>query len=83
MTPLEKHKGIIFKLSKIYCDQADDEEDLRQEIIYQLWHSYRSFRNESQFSAWMYRIALNTAILFFKKRKKRLDHLLEIEKTSA
>lgn len=68
---INKHKGIIYKVSKVYFDYADDQEDLRQEIIYQLWHSFESFRSESQFSTWMYRIALNTAILFFKKEKKR------------
>lgn len=76
---IEKHKGIIFKISKVYFDQEDDREDLRQEILYQLWHSFDSFRNESQFSTWMYRVALNTAILFFKKEKKEEKKRQEFE----
>lgn len=79
---IDKHKGIIFKVSKVYFDHPDDQEDLRQEIIYQLWHSFDKFRNESQFSTWMYRIAINTAILFFKKEKRRSNSEQEFSQIS-
>ncbi|WP_143309457.1 RNA polymerase sigma factor [Chitinophaga vietnamensis] len=65
------HKGIIHKISKMYMDTPDDQQDLFQEIIYQLWKSYDSFREQSSFSTWMYRLALNTAISFFKKEKRQ------------
>jgi RNA polymerase sigma factor (sigma-70 family) len=68
---IEKHKGIIFKISKMYMDQKDDRDDLFQEITYQVWKAYPSFRGESGFSTWLYRIALNTAIVFLKNEKKR------------
>lgn len=54
-------------------DNYDDQQDLFQEIICQLWKAYDSFRNESQFSTWMYRVAVNTAIVFLKKDKKKVD----------
>ena len=53
-------------------DNGDDQQDLFQEIICQLWKSYDTFRNESQFSTWMYRVAINTAIVFFKKEKRKV-----------
>jgi len=68
---IEIHKGIIFKISKMYMDNKDDREDLFQEITYQVWKAYSGFRGESQFSTWLYRIALNTAIVFLKSEKKR------------
>jgi len=55
----------------MYRDNPVDQEDLFQEIVFQLWKSFPSFRAESQVSTWMYRIALNTAIAVF--RKNRLD----------
>ncbi|KVV13366.1 Sigma-24 [Flavobacterium sp. TAB 87] len=70
---MEVHKGILYKISKMYMDNADDQQDLFQEIICQLWKSYDTFRNESQFSTWMYRVALNTAIVFLKKEKRKVD----------
>ncbi|WP_369826699.1 RNA polymerase sigma factor [Flavobacterium sp. fv08] len=57
----------------MYMDTHDDQQDLFQEIICQLWKSYDSFRNESQFSTWMYRVAVNTAIVFLKKEKRKVD----------
>ncbi|WP_294299967.1 RNA polymerase sigma factor [uncultured Chryseobacterium sp.] len=68
---IEEHKGIIFKISKMYMDNKDDRDDLFQEITYQLWKAYPKFRGESKFSTWLYRIALNTAIIFLKNEKKR------------
>ena len=70
---IEKHKGILYKVSKMYMDNSDDQQDLFQEIVCQLWKSYDSFRNESQFSTWMYRVAVNTAIVFLKKEKRKVD----------
>ncbi|MGB5204731.1 MAG: sigma-70 family RNA polymerase sigma factor, partial [Eudoraea sp.] len=55
----------------IYTENGQDQKDLYQEIVYQLWKSYDSFRNESKISTWMYRVALNTAIGQLKKRKKQ------------
>jgi len=70
---IESHKGILYKVSKMYMDNFDDQQDLFQEIICQLWKSYDSFRNESQFSTWMYRVAINTAIVFLRKEKRKVD----------
>lgn len=53
----------------MYRDTKEDQEDLFQEIVFQLWKSYPSFRNESKISTWIYRIALNTAIASFRKKR--------------
>lgn len=84
---INKHRGIIHKISRMYMDTREDREDLSQEIIIQLWKSYDSFRYESQFSSWMYRVALNTAMTFFRKEKRNhvfrsLDHTNEAEADS-
>ncbi len=70
---IQKNQGIIHKVCNIYCDVREDRNDLFQEIVAQLWKSYPSFRKESKFSTWMYRVALNTAITSFKKTKRRPD----------
>lgn len=73
LSRIEKHKGILYKVSKMYMDNIDDQEDLFQEIVCQLWKAYDSFKGESQFSTWMYRVAINTAIVFLKKEKRKVD----------
>jgi len=70
---IQKNQGIIHKVCNIYCDFEEDRNDLFQEIVAQLWKSFPSFRNDSKFSTWMYRVALNTAITSFKKNKRRPD----------
>jgi len=70
---ITENQGIIHKVCSIYCDLEEDRRDLFQEILVQLWKSYPSFRNESKFSTWMYRVALNTAITSFKKDKRQPD----------
>lgn len=70
---ITENQGIIHKVCSIYCDSEEDRRDLFQEILVQLWKSFSSFRNESKFSTWMYRVALNTAITSFKKDKRQPD----------
>jgi RNA polymerase sigma-70 factor (ECF subfamily) len=64
---LDKHQGILQKICFVYSRNSLEKEDLCQEIILQLWKSYPSFKRESAFSTWMYRIALNTALSLTKK----------------
>jgi len=70
---MQKHKGILYKISRMYFDHLEDQEDLIQEMTYQLWKSYDNFKGGSQFSTWMYRVCLNTALTFFKKEDKKQD----------
>lgn len=73
---IEKNQGIIFKVSALYCDNKTCRKDLFQDILLQLWKSYPTFRGQSKFSSWMYRVALNTAISQFRKDKKDSQNLI-------
>ena len=53
LTAINKHKGILYKVSKMYFDNPEDQQDLFQEIILQLWKSLRTFKGNSAFSSWM------------------------------
>lgn len=68
---IKENEGIIFKITLVYAFNEDDKKDLYQEIVYQLWKSYDSFKGDSKLSTWMYRIALNTAITHLKKEKRK------------
>ncbi len=73
---IDANKRIIFKICNSYCKNADDREDLAQEIIFQLWKSWSSFNANYKLSTWMYRIALNVAISFYRKERKTTDTVL-------
>jgi RNA polymerase sigma-70 factor (ECF subfamily) len=65
------NKGIILKICQLYCPDRADREDLTQDIIYQLWRSAERYNKEYRFSTWMYKVALNTAISFYRADKRR------------
>jgi len=54
-------------------NDVEDQRDLFQEIVMQLWKAYPTFRGNSKFSTWMYRVALNTALIYFKKDNRKVD----------
>ncbi|MGB5171639.1 RNA polymerase sigma factor [Eudoraea sp.] len=68
---IKQNEGVIFKVTTLYTNSQVDRQDLYQEIVYQLWKSYDSFREESKISTWMYRVSLNTAIKEIKSKSKR------------
>lgn len=70
LSSILENKGIIIKICNAYCFNKTEREDLTQEIIYQIWKSGNSFNADSKFTTWMYRIALNVAISFYRKQKK-------------
>lgn len=76
---LKEHMGIIHKVANSYCQNADDRDDLIQEITIQLWKSWPKYNNKFKLSTWIYRIALNVAISFFRKNRKRYMHLVELQ----
>jgi RNA polymerase sigma-70 factor (ECF subfamily) len=68
---IRENEGIIFRITTIYARDEEEQKDLYQEIVYQLWKSFASFRHESKFSTWMYRIALNTSITYLRKERRK------------
>jgi RNA polymerase sigma factor (sigma-70 family) len=77
---IERNKGIIYKVANSYCKDIDDRKDLVQEIIIELWKSFKRYNHSSKLSTWMYRVALNVAISFYRrdsKRKKTSTELTE------
>jgi len=76
---IKDNQGLIIKVSRLYTNSLEDEEDLFQEIVLQLWRSYDTFKGQSKISTWMYRVALNTAITLFRKKTKspKTDELMD------
>jgi RNA polymerase sigma-70 factor (ECF subfamily) len=72
---INQNKGIIFKICNSYCAVVAERDDLAQEIIYQLWRSGKNFTADHKFSTWMYRVALNTAISFYRKEKNKTEKI--------
>ncbi|CAM1343408.1 RNA polymerase sigma factor [Tenacibaculum amylolyticum] len=68
---IETNKLKIFRICRIYAVNPITAEDLFQEVIYQIWKSYTSFKGKSSISTWIYKIALNVCIRFKEKLDKK------------
>jgi RNA polymerase sigma factor (sigma-70 family) len=68
---LEHHKKLVFKIAHLYSKDAEDRKDLVQEIILQLWKVFPKYNAAYAYSTWIYRIALNVSISFYRKEKSR------------
>ena len=75
-TSIVPFSGIIIKLCRAYTNSQEDFEDYYQEVCLQIWRSKDNFREESQWSTWVYRISLNVCLTLLKKKKKKGHHFV-------
>lgn len=68
---IEKHKGMAYTLALRIAKNHEDAEEIAQDAFLKAYNSLSSFKQESRFSTWLYKIIYNTAISRF--RKKQLD----------
>ena len=64
---INHYQGILQKICNIYFYKHPYREDYYQEILIRLWKAYPMFKQESAFSTWLYRVALNAAIDLVRK----------------
>jgi RNA polymerase sigma factor (sigma-70 family) len=86
---ITEHQRIIHKVCTLYLKEAGGKEDLFQEILLNAWKGYKNFKGTAKFSTWLYRVALNTAITFYRKDNRRImttpwedHHLNELKNPS-
>ncbi len=68
---IESHQGVIHKVCHLYMRAPADREDLFQEIVLNAWKGIQHFRGEAKFATWLYRVALNTAVTFYRKERRQ------------
>jgi RNA polymerase sigma factor (sigma-70 family) len=73
LSQLKEHQNIIYKLVHLYANTEEDKKDLYQEILFQAWKTYASFRGEAKFSTWLYRLCLNT-IFTIQRKSNRIEY---------
>ncbi len=70
---IAQNQNIIYKVCNLYMANEQDKKDLFQEIVLSAWKGFRNFKGEAKFSTWLYRVALNTAITFYRKEKRQVE----------
>ncbi|QNP53989.1 sigma-70 family RNA polymerase sigma factor [Hymenobacter qilianensis] len=63
---------MLRRICRLYCADADDQQDLFQEIVLQLWRAYPRYEvRGAKISTWMYRIGLNVAVSDLRQRTRK------------
>lgn len=70
---VEEHRGLLFRVVHASERSQDDQADLFQEILIQLWKSMSSFEGRCKETTWIYRVALNTARAWRRSEKRRRE----------
>jgi RNA polymerase sigma factor (sigma-70 family) len=64
---IEQHRGILYKVARVYCPLEEERPDLIQEMMIQIWQALPNYNAQYKSSTWIYRIALNVAISYYRK----------------
>ncbi len=69
------YSGIIIKICRAYTDSQEDFEDYYQEVCLQIWRSKDNFKEQSEWSTWIYRLSLNVCLTLLKKKKNNKQNI--------
>lgn len=72
-TLIRQHSAIINKVSYFYANDRLPFEDLRQEIYVGIWQALRQFRGDSKLSTWIYRVAVNAALMAIRSSRPKIE----------
>lgn len=87
-TPADEHKFLelvnenrnkILRVCRVYAWNSADQDDLYQEILFQIWRALPGLKEDAYANTWLYRIAINTAFSFVRKRASRSDRVVHFE----
>ena len=66
---VKQHKSTIYTVCYMFSKDADEVNDLFQEVLINLWKGFTSFQGRSDLSTWIWRVSLNTCISCERKKK--------------
>lgn len=68
---LREHRRIVFKVAAVYARNAEDRQDLAQDIALQVWRSFATYDSARPFATWMYRVALNVGLSHARREREK------------
>jgi len=76
---LEDNKDRIYRICRIYAVSPIEPQDLFQEVVFQIWKSFSTFKGKSSISTWIYKIALNVCYRSKMKLEKDNRKMVRLE----
>ena len=76
---MNENRNGILRVCHVYAWNSADQDDLYQEILFQIWRGLPALKEKQFANTWLYRVAINTAISFVRKRAPRSDRVVHFE----
>lgn len=71
---IKRHTALLDKICRSFCgENVEDSEDLRQDILLNLWKGWKRWKPDHRPITWIYRVAMNTAISWKRHRSKQIN----------
>ncbi len=70
-TIVETWQNMVYNTALGIVQNAEDAEDIAQEVFVQVYQSISSFKGESKFSTWLYRITVTKSLDHERKKKRK------------
>lgn len=68
---VHRYKSTIYTICYMFSKDADEVNDLFQDVLINIWQGMKSFEERSDMRTWIYRVSLNTCISIERKKKRR------------
>jgi RNA polymerase sigma-70 factor (ECF subfamily) len=69
----KENKDKIYRICCFYARDDEDRKDLFQDVLTNIWRGLDLFEGRSKISTWIYRIAVNTSMAYFKNQNREIN----------
>lgn len=76
---VNENRNRILRVCRVYAWNSADQDDLYQEVLFQIWRGLPALKEKQFANTWLYRVAINTAISFARKRASGSDRVVHFE----
>src|SRR5205823_12387849 len=76
---VNENRNRILRVCRVYSWNSADQDDLYQEILFQIWRGLPGLKQDAYANTWLYRVPINTAISFVRKRAAGSDGVVHFE----
>lgn len=70
---LAAHRASVYRICWGFTSSKEDVQDLFQEVMLNIWRGLDRFRGQSEISTWVYRISVNTCLLWKRSKQRRIQ----------
>ncbi len=77
-TLVRENEERIRRICRYYAPTEEEQNDMYQEVLVNIWKSLDSFRGDSAMGTWVYRVAVNTSLSYSGQHYKRMKLNVEV-----